>query len=58
LTLVNELTASGNKFLPELIRGAVGIAKKMSIFRAHLLNLGSLCVRTQCGACAFSLEGF
>jgi hypothetical protein len=58
LTLVNELTASGNKFLPELIRGTVGIAKKMSIFRAHLLNLGSLCVRTQCGACAFSLEGF
>jgi len=28
LTLVNELTASGNKFLPELIRGAVGDCKE------------------------------
>src|SRR5712671_2769320 len=58
LTLVNELTAGGNKFLPQLTRGTIGIAKKMSISGNRRLNLASLCDRTQCGACAFSLGGF
>src|SRR6266480_3523116 len=57
-TLVNELTAGGNKFLPQLTRGTIGIAKKMSISGNRRLNLASLCDRTQCGACAFSLGGF
>src|SRR6266487_6903406 len=58
LTLVNELTAGGNKFLPELIRSAAGIAKEMSSFRAHRLNLSRSCLQTECGPCAFSLGGF
>jgi hypothetical protein len=57
-TLVNELEAGGNKFLRELIQSVTGIAKKMSIFCAHRLNLGALYDQTQGGACAFSLGGF
>src|SRR5207248_9515888 len=58
LTLVNELTVGGNKFLPELIRSGMGIAKEMSSFRAHRLNLSPSCHQTQRGSCAFSLVGF
>src|SRR6266487_2548433 len=40
LRLVIELTAGGNKILHELMRGATGFAKKMSIFLTHELDRG------------------
>ena len=58
LTLLIELAAGGNKILGEFMRGVTGIAKKISIFRAHRLNPGALYDQTQGGACAFSLGGF